>query len=88
MNNAVELKNISKPDNIVALDTMLGTFTPQPGEAMSVQENYCVLADQERSIFAADGRLYFQWNNRCWNFKDIASTARYAHDFQNKMTLF
>ncbi|WP_371766657.1 hypothetical protein [Massilia sp.] len=70
------------------LDTALGIFIPQLGTAPTVQGNYCVVAGQELSVFAADKNLYFQWNNSRWNFKDLASKVRYTHDFQDKTTSF
>lgn len=88
MNKIVHLKEIFKPNDIVVLDTMSGRFGRQSSEAVHIQGNYCVMADQEVSVFTADGNLYFQWNDRRWNLKGLASAVRYVHDFQGRMTSF
>jgi len=88
MKNTVQLKKIAKPNDIVVLDTVHGVFTAQLGDPRFVQGNYFAVGDQELSVFASDRNLFLQWNDKRWNFKDLASKTRYAHDFQKKMTTF
>lgn len=88
MNKTIQLQKIAKPNDIVALDTTRGIFTAQQGNPQFVQGNYVSVDGQELSVFAADKNLFFQWNDRRWNFKDLASTVRYYHDFPTKTTTF
>jgi hypothetical protein len=88
MKKILQLKKIAKPNDIVVFDMAQRVFIAQPGAMQFVQGNYFAVGDQELSGYASDRNLYLQWNDRRWNFKDLASKIRYAHDFQKKMTTF
>ena len=88
MKKFVKLRKIPSSDETVVLDTERGTFATQPGSSESIEGNYTIENGQELSVFAADHNLFFQWNNKRWNFKDLRAKLRYQHDLQRKITIF
>ncbi len=88
MKKTVQLKKINRPNEIVVLDIERGTVSPKQDATTDICGNYTDFEGQEFGVFALNGALYFQWNNRRWNFQGLGPKVKYEHNFQRKTTSF
>ncbi|MEN7433113.1 hypothetical protein VA599_20440 [Chromobacterium sp. TRC.1.1.SA] len=88
MKKNIVLKKATYPHEIVILDAESGRFSMQPAVDSIVQGNYAVVCGDEFGVFATGKNLYFQWNDKCWNFQDIGLMVKYQHDLQRGVTRF